>query len=116
MGLDPNAIEAETTESRNEDEMRRGGRWLPLLGLPEELKAFARAARREQLDVEIDQVNSLVDLVDSSLHHELGFHRLVLDRVAQAILGDLDEEKEFFRGNGRRITIAPHRRSPDRAS
>ncbi|MGE3917097.1 MAG: C1 family peptidase [Hyphomicrobiaceae bacterium] len=116
MGLDPNAIEAETTESRSEDEMRRSGRWLPLLGLPEELEAFARAARRERLDVEIDQVNSLEDLVDSSLHHELGFHRLVLDRVAHTILGKLDQKKEFFRGNGRRITIDPHRISPDRAS
>lgn len=115
MGRDPNAIEQKVTVQAK-DETRGNQTWLPLLGLPDELDSFAKTARREQLDVEIDYVISEEDLVDSSLHHELGFHRLVLDRVAQTILGNLDEEKEFFRGNGRRITIDPHRRSPDRAS
>ena len=115
MGRDPNAIEQKVTVQAK-DEMRYDQTWLPLLGLPDELKAFAEAARREQLDIEIDYVISEEDLVDSSLHHELGFHRLVLDRVAQTILGRIDDREEVFRGNGRRIRLDPLRQRPDRFS
>lgn len=115
MGRDPNAIEQKVTVQAK-DEMRYDQTWLPLLGLPDELTAFAEAARREQLDIEIDYVISEEDLVDSSLHHELGFHRLVLDRVAQTILGSIDDREEVFRGNGRRIRLDPLRQRPDRFS
>ena len=109
LGLDPNAVEARLTETGTGQDtgqdMRSRHERLPLLGLPAELQGFSEAARAAQLDVAIDRVTSREDVVDSSLHHELGFHRLVLDRLAHTILGKpLDE---VFRGSGRRITLAP---------
>jgi hypothetical protein len=110
LGLDPNAFEAKLTEPCTEDTTRTGHQHLPLLGLPRELDTFSKTMRALQLDVEIDLITSREDLVDSSLHHEVGFHRLVLDRLAHTILGTLPADgkapDEHFRGNGRQITFA----------
>ena len=102
MGLDSEA--QSLTERGLADEMRRDHKRLPLLALPRELALFASAARRLKLDVEIDLVESKEDEVDSSLHHELGFHRSALDCLAETILRKPVEE--VFQGNSRSISFA----------
>ena len=106
MGLDPVAGGARKMvdgDMARDDARRRYG-YVPLLGLVAEAKSFMVAAKREGLDVEVLQVNSEEDEVDSSLHHELGFHREVLEVIARDVL---DDDRVTLPGNGRRIRLDP---------
>lgn len=119
MGLDPELQKLAKSGAREEpkpaksldnDDPRRNHKRLPLLGLPGELEAFGRAARQLRLDVEIDLVTSQEDVVDSSLHHELGFHPTVLDQICHTVLGKSDKSQHpsaMFNGAGRRILMKP---------
>ena len=79
----------------------RGRRYVPLLALPHHAKAFVAEARGEQLNVSGLNVVPREDDVDSSLHHELGFHPVILDTIVSDILGT--DARGTFRGNGREI-------------
>jgi hypothetical protein len=103
MGLDPASIamgQSVEGDMIGEDARQRY-RSVPLLGLPKEADAFVRTARRDGLNVSALEVVSDEDQVDSSLHHELGFHRGVLGKIVDDILGTASEGT--FRGNGRKI-------------
>lgn len=106
MGLDPAAFEAgKTVESEVPLEAARQRYChVPLLGLAAEARDFVDAAKRDGLDVSALQVVEEEDEADSSLHHELGFHRQVLEAIASDITGD-GGVREALRGKGRRIRL-----------
>ena len=79
----------------------RGRRYVPLLALPHQAASVIEAARQDQLNVTNVEIVSREDDVDSSLHHELGFHRAILDKIVSDILGT--DATGTFRGNGREI-------------
>lgn len=105
MGLDPMAIQqnASVPGDATAQEARLSGRHVPLLAMPHQVRLFAKAARQDSLDVSLIEVVSKEDDIDSSLHHELGFHRVILDAVAGVILGKTAAGS--FSGGGREISL-----------
>ena len=105
MGLDPTAIETgrSVQVAAAVDGARQRFRHVPLLGLPTEAEDFARTARAYGLNVSTSEVVPDEEEVDSSLHHELGFHPEVLDRVAGDILGNY--APGTFRSASRKIEL-----------
>lgn len=83
---------------------RRGAhRRLPLLAIPDEALAFTDAARKTGLDVECLLVDSRSEIGNSSLHHELGFHPVVLKRLVSEILRC--EVDDVFADAARKIAL-----------
>jgi hypothetical protein len=107
MGLDHRA-----EKLTRADRQRRGdSRGLPLLALPRSAAAFVREADHQGFNARVAYVRSQEDVADSSLHHELGFHPRILDRLVREMRGE--DGEDYFPGLGRAIQITG---SDDQAS